>query len=749
MGKRKKHKKTPHPIIQDPAAVRRLAEEHLRLGRLDDAIHLLTRHVEGKSGPDPALRQMLAQAHYQRALRSTSPTRTDLERAATYDAEQPRYRLALALANLASGRAEDVGVWLESSPDEKLTHLSRALQLLAARRTREFKGLQQRLPAEVANDAALVRLQILRHLLVGNAQLAEPLLTALDPLDRGLYEGIIRWMSGDEAGALASLSEIPALERNPTPEEAQLLATQFFFLGVRRARAGQLAGARTAWREAQRLALEHELALPWVKRLAAHWQALAAAALAQRDLETALVCFEQALAIEPENKVIASNLRAVRLAQANRLSQQGQLDRAVELWRACAASGLQNEAVLKNLAVACEKLNRMEEAAELWRQLARLWRRQAQDTPADPSLKGQLARLERHAADLMLKIGRPPYEIIDELEAALKIDPSQHEVRRVLADVLLEIGQTQKAVRHLEMIQKQQGTTPQLLAQIGAAYEMAGRSGDARRCYERALELDPKFVPAQRMLLQWMGSRAVDAEHRGDHRQAIEICHRQLEIDPTYTPALSHLAMLHFHRGHKKEAEQMLQRILDIDPNNPNNRGIVGSMYLAMREKKKAKEQFDKAIELDPSELCFFNVGSSYLAHADLKKALAHFDRAIAVGSVDTILDVISALLDYGYIPEAQNYLNMALEREPERPDVYLMKANLLVEQMRLKEAKEVLAQAEALAANPKYADVRAEIRSLRQFIRDTEEMGRVIGLGDLRDLPPLPPDVLRLFKGK
>jgi len=252
---------------------------------------------------------------------------------------------------------------------------------------------------------------------------------------------------------------------------------------------------------------------PWVKRLPTHWQALAMEALAQRDLETALVCFEQALAIEPENKVIGANLRALRLAQANRFSQQGQLEQAVELWRVCAASGLQNEVVLKNLAVACEKLNRMEDAAEYWRQLARLWRRQAQDARAEASLKSRLTRLERHAADLMLKAGRPPYEIINELEAALKIDPGHHELRRVLADVLLEIGHTQKALRHLEMIQKQQGATPQLLTQIGAAYETAGRGGDARRCYERAFELDPSYLPARRMLLETMGL-AIDSQRR-------------------------------------------------------------------------------------------------------------------------------------------------------------------------------------------------------------------------------------------
>lgn len=747
MGKRKKHKKAQHVTSQDPATIRRLAEEHIHLGRLDESIKLLTPYVERKSDPDPALRQLLAQAHYQRALRSANPSRTDLEQAVKYGAEQPRYRLALGLANVASGQTENLDLWVEPLPNETLHQLGQALRLLATRHTREFKELQQQLPAELMSDPTLVRLQILRHLLVGNTQLAEPLLATLDPLDRGLYEGITRWASENPATALESLSELPVLERNPTLEEAQVLAAQFFFAGVLHARAGHRTSALAAWREAQRLALEHKLTPPWVKRLPAHWHALATEALAQRDLETALVCFEQALAIEPENKVIGANLRALRLAQANRFSQQGQLERAVELWRACAASGLQNEVVLKNLAVACEKLNRMEDAAEYWRQLARLWRRQAQDARADSSLKSRLTRLERHAADLMLKAGRPPYEIINELEAALKIDPGHHELRRVLAEVLLEIGHTQKALRHLEMIQKQQGATPQLLTQIGAVYEAAGRGGDARRCYERAFALDPSYLPARQMLLQTMGSRAMDAEQQGNYQQAIEICQQQLAVDSAYTPALSHLAWLHFGQGRKKEAEQFLQRILELDPNDPGKYGMVGSIYLGMGEKKKAKQQFERAIELDPSARCFINVGSSYLGVDDLKSALAHFDRAIAVGSVETILDVVSVLRDRSYFREAQGYLDKALKQDPERPEIYLVKADMLLDQMRLEPAKEALKQAEALAADPKYAAVQAEIRSLRQFIRETEEMSRWLESGDWRDLPPLPPDLLQLVK--
>jgi tetratricopeptide (TPR) repeat protein len=751
MSKKKKYKKTSPVSVQSPAAVQRLAEDHLRLGRLDEVIRLLARHVEGQPAPDPTLRQMLAQAHYRRALQSTNPSPTDLERAVKYGGEQPRYRLAVAVASLARGRTEEINRWVESTGEpvssDPLCHIGRAIGLLAAQQTREFKELTRQLPEALAADSALARLGVLRHLLVGNAPLAEPLLGALDSLDRNLYEGIARWLCGDEAAAVESLTALPLLESNPTAEEAQTLATQSFLLGVLQARAGRVAAALAAWREGQRLALEHRMELPWVKRLPAHWQGLAAAALAEQDLETARACLEQALALDSENKALRANLRVLCLTEANRLSQQGQLERAVELWRACVTSGSQNEVVLRNLAVACEKLERIEEAAQYWRQLARLWRSQVKDARVDPSLKDRLARLERHAADLMLKSGRPPHEVIAELEAALKTDPGQHELRRVLADVLLDIGQPQKAVRHLEMIHKQQGATAQLLAQIGAAHEMAGRNGEARRSYERAIELDPAYVPARRMLVQLMGDRASYAAQNGDYAQAMEICRQQLAIDPTYVPALSHLAMLCFHCGQKRQTELLLQRILDLDPTDPSKHGIVGGLYLAMRETKKAKAEFDKAIELDPSAMSFYNVGVNYLNVADLKKALAYFDRAVACGSVETTLDIAGALHDGGYIREAHNYVNKALAQDPTRPDAYLLRADLLLHDMNLKSAKEALNQAEAFATGSKHGALRAEIRSMKADIRDVEDLDRVIGMSDLRDLPPMPSDLMRLFR--
>jgi superkiller protein 3 len=408
---------------------------------------------------------------------------------------------------------------------------------------------------------------------------------------------------------------------------------------------------------------------------------------------------------------------------------------------------LQNEVVLRNLAVACEKLERVEEAVKYWRQLARLWRQQVQQARADSPLKSRLLRLERHTAQLMLKSGRPPHETIAELETALKIDPGHSELRRVLADVLLEIGQPQKAIRHLEMIQKQQGDTAQLLAQIGAAHELAGRNGEARRCYQQAMELDPTYVPARRMLVQLMGDRASDAEERGNLAEAIEICRQQLAIDPNYVPALSHLAILQFRCGQKKQSESLLQRIVDLSPTDPATHGIVGGLYLAIRDKKKAKAEFDRAIELDPSAMTFYNVGVSYLEGGDLKQALAHFDRAVAIGSVDTMLNIASALHDSERIREAYEYVNKALAEDPTRPEGYLLKADLLLHRMDLKQAKEALDQAEALAGDPKYASVRAEIRDLKQSIRDAEEMDRWIGMGGRRDLPPVPRELMRLLK--
>src|SRR5262249_41263526 len=160
----------------------------------------------------------------------------------------------------------------------------------------------------------------------------------------------------------------------------------------------------------------------------------------------------------------------------------GETEQAVELWKESLQESPDNERLLRNLALGCEKLEQKPEALQYWRRLLERWRHQAKNRAHDPAFKTRFVRLEQHVVELMLELDRPAHEIQDELNAALKIDPENDELRRRSADLFLEIGRPQQALKQLEAIQRHQGESADVLALKGLALDMLGRRG-AKECF--------------------------------------------------------------------------------------------------------------------------------------------------------------------------------------------------------------------------------------------------------------------------
>ena len=162
----------------------------------------------------------------------------------------------------------------ELSPEDKLTTRAFALGLLATGRSREADELLKRIPAEL-RDESQRRLSSLSAWLADDqppsAGLAEPLLRGLRHLAKGETEA-----------AREALGELPALDHNPTHAEAMLIATQFFYSGAANFEAQRFREAMADWREAQRMAAAHKLALPWGEQLAAYYHRIAESEVADR-----------------------------------------------------------------------------------------------------------------------------------------------------------------------------------------------------------------------------------------------------------------------------------------------------------------------------------------------------------------------------------------------------------------------------------------------------------------------------------
>ena len=785
MVKKKQKQKSKQARSVSVGDLVKLAEEQLQREQPEQALPLLLRGERevqrsvapgGKgarpaahpAGLQPQIAQLLARAFFARALATAdlSKRTADLQEAVKRAPSEARYLLALGACLLLSGETEQAEHYFrqahEASPDHPLVEYGFALGLLAGGHTREVKDLIKRLPEEKP-DAQLARLATIRDLIVGNFAQATMRVermkdeggrmnlaaSSLIPHPSSLLDGLIHIAEGNYERAGERLDVLPALERNPSQTEAAVLATQLFYSALVHFQAARFKEAAAQLGEAERLLQAHSIYLPWLERLAAYYHKIAEGVLPEGDLTTTIECWQRILALNPGDKTAATNLEAARQVQANQEWQHGHAEQALELWQESLKAKPRDERLLKNTAIACEKLERKAEAVTYWRQLAQLWRQQLKSRASDEQFKQRLLRLEQHLVGMMLDVGRPHHEVLGELESALKIDPASYELRRKYAEMFLEIGRPQQAVKQLELIERQQGKSADLLMHKGMALDMMRKRAAARACFERAVAIDPANEMARRIYLLVLGREASEADQNDQPERAMEICQQQLALDPQYAPALSHLASLYLEDGREDEAKELIARIVEANPTSPQKRVVAGSIYLDHGFSREAEAEFNRAIELEPSAECFFNIGLQYLECDETKKALKYFKRAAETASTKLLLEIGRELFESHHKREAEHYVDLALRKEPEHPEAHLAKAILLSASMKQEETERELDEAERLAAGrSEFADVLAEVRALRRTLKELNELEQM--MNQVKDLPGglagMPPELRRLI---
>ncbi len=661
--------------------------------------------------------------------------------------QEPRYAAALGACRLLLGRADealaDFQRAFELAPNDSLTRRAMALGLLATARAQEAEALVK----AAGNGDSQHRLAALCHWPDEPEQPEQPeqLETGEGAsLSRDLLRGLRHLAKGEVEQAREALAVLPALDHNPTQAEAMLLSTQFFHAGEANFLTRRRREALNDWREAHRLLKAHNLSAPWQSRMAAYLPADAESALAE-DAAVAIEAWQLALAIAPADKTASANLLAARRAQAGQAWRAGHTEQAATLWQELLQTTPQDERLLQNAAIACQRLERKTEALQHWRALARLWRQQFKQRAAEDGFKQRLERLEHHLLDLMAETGESPQEVLNELEAALQFDPGNHNFRLEIAQVLMEMGKPQRALKHLAQLEQQQGPSATLLSHKAMALTMAERSTEAGHAFEKAYALEPENKTVQFGYLGFLGNEAATAAQGGKLDRAIEICQKQLGIDDDYFPALSQLATLYFKLKRKKEAVALLKRAAAKTPQKAQRMVAIGTAYLINKQKKDAKAAFDRAVELEPSMMCFYQIGTAYLETNNVKEAIPYLNRAAEAeeAPLEMLLEVAVNLLETGNAKEAEHFINKARKLDPTHPLPYLVKALsairnpldlILMSDKKRKELLKDFNEIERLTAGRKeFEGLREEVAEVKQLIEETPG-----GLGGaLGGLPP------------
>lgn len=129
----------------------------------------------------------------------------------------------------------------------------------------------------------------------------------------------------------------------------------------------------------------------------------------------------------------------------------------------------------------------------------------------------------------------------------------------------------------------------------GHILSLFGRSQEAMECWQRALELDPRYAPAHRQI----GDQLLQD---GQYEEAVRHLRQAMELDNSVVGAPNQLARALMHAGQMEESLAVLQRGLDDGTAAEGAHSLLGQVSLLLNRFEEAKKYLQRAIAESPED---------------------------------------------------------------------------------------------------------------------------------------------------
>jgi putative PEP-CTERM system TPR-repeat lipoprotein len=319
-------------------------------------------------------------------------------------------------------------------------------------------------------------------------------------------------------------------------------------------------------------------------------------------------------------------------------------------------------------------------------------------------------------AEVRLAAGDTGQAFID-LESLSASDPKQYQADLALISAHLQRGEFDKALAAVAELEKKQPKNPLTYNIKGAAYAGMRDNAKARAAFEKALEVQPGYLPAARnlALLDIQERKPEDARRRYEEMLAKDPQNETLllalaevlaltnrppdEVKAALERAIaaapgstrSRLALVGYYTniGDYKSALTAAQAAQTAFPNDPTVLETLGAVQRAAGETTKAIETFKRLVQLQPQNQ------QAAMRLADAQAAAKDYDGAIA-----TLRGIVSSAPDQtqAWIALAKTYYISG------RPEEAISEARRLQKE-RPDRALGFALEGEVLAAQKKWAD--------------------------------------------
>jgi tetratricopeptide (TPR) repeat protein len=253
----------------------------------------------------------------------------------------------------------------------------------------------------------------------------------------------------------------------------------------------------------------------------------------------------------------------------------------------------------------------------------------------------------------------------------------------------------------------------------GVLLSMWGQGGEAVKCWEAALKLDPGLAPAYRQ----MGMYALT---HGDFQRAVSLLRRAMELDPSAAEVSLQLALALLATDSPEEAIGVLRRHVARWPRSPEAYYRLGQASLQVGALDQAKEYYEASLRIDPTALrVYIGLATACTRLGETEKAREYHKKIRELSKADRAEE---RRRNRAYDDGADAQQEMANE--------YMYVGAIYREHGRAQEALECLQKAAAVA--PKHVPSR---KTLVTLLEQQNKIPEAIGvLEELRQIEPQDP---------
>jgi tetratricopeptide (TPR) repeat protein len=304
-----------------------------------------------------------------------------------------------------------------------------------------------------------------------------------------------------------------------------------------------------------------------------------------------------------------------------------------------------------------------------------------------------------------------------------------------LARLLDEQGRLNEAIDQYKKALELDPNNSALYSEMADTYSRSGRSSDAEKAADKAVQFDADNLAAHKLLftiytgiLNDRNNRATDAEVQRSVQRAISECEEIIRIDPTQSQyylmlgrfyqfqnkpdkeaevykkllgmepgseeGVMALAELHLNAGNGIEAARLLETFLKANPEADSAWHTLGDAYTASHDSVKAADAYKHAVDLNPADAEHLQAYAEALFAAERFDDAAKVYQQLARDNADDGNAAAAALLRLGQIyrrqakyDQARSSLEKAIALAPENLELQFNLALVDRDDGRLEEA--------------------------------------------------------------